>query len=354
MLFFFLLSLLAGVWASQPQAPAGDESVALLDNYHMMEHLSTPLDENTERALRFTVELGCRSYAQKHSSKRYESKAIASRVYFSSIESALQMFFPGCKVVNLEGNVQEHSPRTSTAPPYTVTTVGQYGTGFYTHVLSPHIWIRFDPSQPKASAHLRRFVERNSKYFDILHLQNIQRGFLAMIFSFPDLVERVIGNNISTSKLAAVYAIAHTVQSASSTTTPERYKEAIYKGLSSYFSEFELRQYVFSSNVSYVAKAPEFTVYKRGLPLMFYTNESKLMLKGCIPVHIYLCGPPMKMGMIVASFPKQVFAIYFKSANTKRLGVMLRVSHHFIDKLKDIELEKEDRFAQLFEKKPVD
>ena len=103
MLFFFLLSILVGVWASHPQAPAGGGSLALLDNYHRMENLGTPLDENTKRALRFTVELGCREYARHHSLKRYESGAAASRVNLSNFESALQMFFPGCKLASLEG-----------------------------------------------------------------------------------------------------------------------------------------------------------------------------------------------------------------------------------------------------------
>ena len=97
----------------------------------------------------------------------------------------------------------------------------------------------------------------------------MQQNFLAGFFSLPDFVERVINNDIPTSQAVFQYVIAYTVQSASSATSPELYKEAIYKGLSSYFSELELRQYVFSPNVSYVAKAPEFTVYKRGLPLMF-------------------------------------------------------------------------------------
>ena len=197
-------------------------------------------------------------------------------------------------------------------------------------------------------------MERNSKYFDTLYLQDMQRNFLAEIFSLPDAVERVIDNDIYTSQIAVVYAIAHTIQSAFSATTPELYKEAIYKRLSSYFSEFELRRYVFSPNVSYVAKAVELTVYKLGFPLMLYTNESKLMIKGCIPVEVDLYGPSMTMGMIIASFPRHVFVIYFKNANTKRLGVMLRVSHHFADKLENFDLEKQDRFLELFEKKPVD
>ena len=349
MLFFFLLSCLAGVWASHPQAPAGGGSVALLDNYHRMKNKDTSLDENTKKALRFTIELGCRDYTERHSVERYQSKAIASRVYFSNLEGALQMFFPGCKVADLK-DIQEHSSMTSKAPPYVITTVRKYGTGFYTDT-SPRIWIRFDRSQPKASVHLREFVERNSEHFDILYLQGIHRDTLARLFSSPDPIERVIGKDISTSQTAFRYVIAHTVQSALSATTPELYKEAIYKRLSSYFSEFELRQYVLSPNVSYIAKAPEFTVYKRGLPLVLYANESKLMIKGCIPVHIYLYGPPKKMGMMIASFSRQVFTIYFESVNTKTLGVVHSLLHHFADKLKDFDLKEHDRFLQLFEKK---
>ena len=351
-MLFFLLSLLAGVWASQPQAPAGGGSVALLDNYHRMENLGTPLDENTKGALRFTVELGCREYARHHSTGRYESKAVASRVHLSSLESALQTFFPGCKVVDFK-DIQKHPSVTSTTPPYIITTVGKHGTGFYTDIMSPRIWIRFKPSQPKAPAHLREFVEKNSKYFDILYLQGVQRDALAKILSAHDLVARVINNDIST-QTAFRYVIAHTVQSALSATTPELYKEAIYNGLSSYFSEFELRQYIFSPNVSYVAKASELTVYTRGFPLMFYTNESKLMIKGCIPVQVGSFGPPMKMGMIVASFPEQVFAIYFKGLNTKRFGVALGLLHHFADKLKGFDLMEQNRFLELFEKQPAD
>ena len=321
MLFFFLLSLLVNVWASHSQAPVGGGYVALLGNYHRMENPDIPLDENTKRALRFTVELGCRNYAH-HSIERYESEAIASRVHLSNLESALQMFFPGCKVADLEDNIQEYSSITSTTLPYVVTTVGKDGTGFYTNMLSPLIWIRFDRSQPKASAHLRGFVERNSKYFDILYLQGIQRD-LVRILSTPYFVERAIGNDISTSQTAFRYAIAHTIQCALSATTPELYKEAIYNGLSSYFSKFKLCRYVFSPNVSYVAKAPTFTVYKRGLPLMSYTNESTLLIKGCIPVEVELYGPSKTIGMIVASFCRQIFAIYFKGVNIKRLGVTL-------------------------------
>ena len=354
LLFFFLLSFLVDVWASHPQAPAGGGSLALLDNYHRMENLGTSLDENTKMALRFTVELGCREYARHHSFKHYESGAIASRVYFSNLERALQMFFPGCKVANLEGHFQEYSSITSTTPPYVVTTVGKHGAGFYTNTLSPRIWIRFDRSQPKASAHLRGFVERHSKYFDILHLQDIQRNFLTKILSLPDPIERVVDSDISTSQTAFRHVIAHTVQSALSATTPELYKKAIYKGLSSYFSELELYQYVFSPNVSYVAKALELTVYKWDFPLMSYTNESKLMSKGCIPVPVSFCGPPKMMGMIVAGFPRQVFAIYFKSVSAKALGVVLGLLHHFADKLKDFDLEKHDRFLKLFEKRPID
>ena len=196
-------------------------------------------------------------------------------------------------------------------------------------------------------------MARNSKYFDILYLQGIHRDAVARSFSLLDFVERrVIGNDISTSQTAFRYVIAHTVQNAVSAITPELYKEAIYNGLSSYFSEFKLRQYVFSPNISYIAKVPEFTVYKRGLPLMSYTNESKLMIKGCIPVEVDLYGPPKTMGMIIASFPRQVFAIYFKSVNMKALGVMRNLLHHFADKLKDFDLKKQDRFLQLFEKKP--
>ena len=353
MLFFFLLSFLADVWASHPQAPADGETVALLDNYHTMENLGTPFDEYTKIALRFTIELGCREYAYRHSIERYESGAIVSRVNFSNLERALQMFFPGCKVVTLE-DIQERPYMTSTTPPYVVTAVEKYGTGFYTNMLSPTIWIRLDPSQPKASAHLREFVERNSKYFDILRLQDIQRSFLAKILSAPDLVESVISNDTSVSKAVFWHVIAHTVEGALSVTTPELYRETIYKGLSNYFSEFELRRYVFSPNVSYLAKAPKFAVYKRGLPLVSYTNESNLVIKGCIPVSMYLCGPPKTMGMIVASFPGKVFAIYFKSVHTKRFGVMRNLLHHFAHKLKDFDLEKQDRFFELFEEKPVD
>ena len=354
MLLFFLLSFLADIWASHLQATGAGGSVALFDNYHGMENLDIPLDENTKRAVRFTVELGCHNYARHHSTERYESDAITSRVHFSNLESALQMFFPGCKVADLEGNFQEHVDMASIAPSHVVTTVGKYGTGFYTHILSPFIWIRFDTSQPKASAHLREFVERNSKHFDILYLQVIQRHRLAKIFSLPDLVENVIGNDISTSQAAFRYAIAHTVQSAFSATAPELYKKAIYERLSSYFSAFELRQYVFSPNVSYVAKAPAFAVYKRGLPLMFYTNESKLLIKGCIPVHFDLYGPLETMGMIVASFPGQVFAIYFKGTNAKKLGIVLGLSCHFAEKLKTFDLKDHDRFLELFEKTFVD
>ena len=297
MILSFLLSFSAGVWASHSQAPVGGGSVALLDNYHRMEIPGIPLDENTKRALRFTVELGCREYAHHHSVERYESEAIASRVYFSSLGSALQMFFPGCKIANLKENSQKHSCVTFAIPPYAVTAAGKYGVGFYTQILSPIVWIQFDPSQPKASVHLREFVERNSKHFDILYLQSIQRDALADVFSLP--VERGINNGISISQLVFWCVIAHTAQSAFSVTTPELYKEAIYKGLSSYFSEFELRQYVFSPKISYIVKALEFAIYTCGLPLMFYTNESKLMVKGCIPVHASFYVPPMKMGMIV-------------------------------------------------------
>ena len=211
MLFFFLLSFLADVWASHSQAPAGGESVALLDNYYMMENPDIPLDENTKRALRFTVELGCRSYARHHSFKHYESAAIASRVHLSNLKRALQMFFPGCKVTNLEGNLQKHPSMTFNAPPYVVTTVEKYGTGFYTDIISLRIWIRFDSSQPKASAHLRAFLTRNSKYFGILYLQDIHRDALAKMLTMPNLIERVVDNDISTSKAALRYAIAHTV-----------------------------------------------------------------------------------------------------------------------------------------------
>ena len=351
MLFFFLLSFLADVWASRSQAPVCGRSVALLDNYQRMENPDISLDENTKMALRFTVELGCREYAHHHSFERYESKTVASRVNLSSLESALQMFFPGCKVANFDENPQEHSFITSTTVPYAVTTVEKYGTGFYTNIASPLIWIRFDPSQPKASAHLRAFVERNSKHFDILYLQGIHRGLLAELLFTPDPVERVIGNDISTSQTVFRYVIAHTVQSALPATTPELYRETIYKGLSNYFSEFELRQYVFSPNVGYIAKAPEFAVYKRGLPLMFYANELKMMIKECIPVDVGLYGPPKTMGMIVASFPGQVFAIYFKNVNVKTLGVVHKLLHHFAGKLKDFNLKKQDRFFELFETK---
>ena len=263
------------------------------------------------------------------------------------------MFFPGCKIANFE-DLQEHPFMTFNARSYVVTTVKKYGTGFYTYLISPRIWVRFDPSQPKASAHLRAFLAGNSKYFDILCLQDIQRGLLAGFFSLPDPVERVIGKDISTSQTAVWYAIAHTIQSVSSDTSPELYKEAIYMGLSSYFSDFELRRYVFSPNISYVAMVPEFTAYKSDFPLMSYTNESKLLIKGCIPVEVDLYGPPMKMDMIVASFPGQMFVIYFESVNTKALGVMLGLLHHFVDKLKDFDLEKEDRFLRLFEEKLLD
>ena len=353
MLFFFLLSFLADVWASYPQVPAGGGSVALLDNYHRMENLGIPLDENTKKALRLTVELGCRDYAERHSARRYESEAIAKRAYFSSLESALKMFFPGCKVADLEGSLQAHSI-ISTTLPYIVTTVRKHGTGFYTKALFPRIWIRFDRSQPKASAHLREFLARNSKHFDILYLQGIQQNALARSLLLPDPVERVIGNDIPASQAAFRYVIAHTVQNALSATTPTLYKEAIHKRLSSYFSELELHQHVFSPNVSYIAKAPEFVLYKRDIPLMSYTNESKLMIKGCIPVPTCLYGPPKTMGMIVASFPRQIFAIYFKGVNTKRLGIALGLLHPFADKLKGFDLWEQDRFFELFEKKPID
>ena len=317
-----------------------------------MENPGIPLDENTKRALRFTVDLSCHNYARHHSTKRYESETINGRVYFNNLESALQMFFPGCKIAKLEGNSQEYSHMSSTTPSYVVVTMGKYGTGFYTDMST--VWIRFERSQPKASGHLRAFLAGNSEHFDILYLQDIQRDDLAKLFSLPDPVERVVGSDISTSQTAFRHVIAHTVQSALSATTPELYKKAIYKGLSSYFSELELYQYVFSPNVSYVAKALELTVYKWDFPLMSYTNESKLMSKGCIPVPVSFCGPPKMMGMIVAGFPRQVFAIYFKSVSAKALGVVLGLLHHFADKLKDFDLEKHDRFLRLFEEKPVD
>ena len=353
MLFFFLLSFLADVWASHPQAPAGSESVALLDNYHRMKNPGSPLDEYTKMALRFTIELGCRDYAEDHSSKRYESKAIASRIYLSNLEGALQMFFPGCKVADFE-DIQKHSSMTFNAPPYVVTTVRKYGTGFSTDIMSPRIWIRFDRSQPKASAYLRAFLARSSKHFDLLHLQGIQQDFLARLFSSSDSIEKGIGKDISTSQTVFRYAIVHTVQNALSATTPELYKEAIYKGLSSYFSELELHQYVFSPDVSYVAKAPEFAVYRRDIPLMSYTNGSTLLINGCIPLHVDLYGPPMNMAMIIASFTEHVFVIYFESINTKTLGVVHNLLHHFAGKFKSFDLKKQDRFLKLFEKKPVD
>ena len=352
MLFFFFLSLLAGVWASHPQAPVAGRSVALLDNYQRMENPDISLDENTKMALRLTVELGCRNYAHHHSNLRYESEAIASRVYFSSLESALQMFFPGCIIAKLR-DIEKHSPMASKVPPYVVTTAGKYGTGFYTDLSSPTVWIQFDPSQPKASARLRAFLTSNSKCFDILCLQGIQRSFLARLFSLPDSIKRVIGNDTSTSQAAFRCAIVHTVECAFSATTPELYKKAIYNGLSSYFSELELHRYVFSPNVSYIAKVLEFTVYKRNFPLMFFTNESKLMIKGCVPVHTHFYGIPKKMGMIVTSFPRQVFVIYFKRVNIKALGIMHNLLHHFADKLKGFNLKKHDRFLELFEKKPA-
>ena len=86
---------------------------------------------------------------------------------------------------------------------------------------------------------------------------------------------------------------------------------------------------------------------------MLYASESKLMIKGCIPVEVELYGPSMKMGMIVASFPRQVFAIYFKSVNVKALGVVHNLSHHFVDKLNGFDLKKHDRFFELFEEKLV-
>ena len=354
MLFFFLLSFLADVWASHSQPPVGGRSVALLDNYHKMEIPDISLDEDTKRALRFTVELGCRNYVYHHSIERYESEAIASRVYFSNLESALQMFFPCCKIANFEEIIQKHPSMTFNTSSYAVTTAGKYGTGFCTKVLSPCLWIQFDSSQPKASAHLRAFLARNSKYFDILYLQGVQRDLLVAVFSLPDFIERVIGNDVSASQTAFRHVIVHTVQSALSATTPELYKKAIYERLSSYFPEFELCQYVFSPNVSYVAKAPEFAVYKRDIPLMSYTNESKLKIKGCIPVHVDLYGPSEAMGMIVASFPEQVFVIYFKSVNMKALGVMHNLLHHFADKLTGFDLKEHDRFLKLFEEEPVE
>ena len=60
------------------------------------------------------------------------------------------------------------------------------------------------------------------------------------------------------------------------------------------------------------------------------------------------------MGTIVASFSGQVFAIYFKRVNTKTLGVVHKLLHHFADKLKGFNLKKQDRFLELFEKQPVD
>ena len=194
-LFFLLLLLLADVWASHPQAPTGGGSVALLENYHRMENSDIPLDVNTKIAMRFTIELGCRDYAQTHSIERYESGAIISRVYFSSLECALQRFFPGCRIAYLKENPQKHASITSTTLPYIVTTVGKYGTGFYTKVLSPTLWIRFNPSQPKASAHLREFVVRNSKCFDILYLQGIQRDLLEKVLSLPGPVAKVVVDN---------------------------------------------------------------------------------------------------------------------------------------------------------------
>ena len=70
-----------------------------------MENSDIPLDEKTKRALRFTVKLDYHSYAQHHSAERYEPDAITSRAYFSNLESTLQMFFPGYKIANLEGDL---------------------------------------------------------------------------------------------------------------------------------------------------------------------------------------------------------------------------------------------------------
>ena len=58
------------------------------------------------------------------------------------------------------------------------------------------------------------------------------------------------------------------------------------------------------------------------------------MIKGCIPVHVDLQGPPKMMGMIVASFPRQVFAICFTGVNIKRLAVVRDLLHHFAAKLR--------------------
>ena len=99
---------------------------------------------------------------------------------------------------------------------------------------------------------------------------------------------------------------------------------------------------------------PEFTAYKSDFPLMSYTNESKLLIKGCIPVEVDLYGSPMKMGMIVAGFPRQVFAIYFKRVDKKTIEVMYALLHHFADKFKSFDIKKDDRFLKLFEKRPID
>ena len=97
MLFFFLVSFLADVWASHSKAQVGSRSVALLDNYHRMESPDSPLDENTKMALHLTIELGCRDYAERHSSKRYESEAIASRVFLAALRVPCKCSFLAAK-----------------------------------------------------------------------------------------------------------------------------------------------------------------------------------------------------------------------------------------------------------------
>lgn len=346
----FLLFFLTGEWTSSvPNAEVdGDENHTLSRSHIIHPHASIShdpgvfFDEYTMRSLLYTVDLTCRYYAKTHSFYRFESNDVNYRLFGMLLENALQILFPCCKAKIIRN--EQQIPRDTV--PYVVKKTKEHGLGFSSNVGFPNVWIQLSSSQ-KALGNIYSLLAQVGRYSPS-HLKDASRSSAEhQLFNLQHITFNFSDSSldIDSPKLFK-QIIQHTAKVSGSVADSKLYSESVYDKLSKLFLKVELCRYTFSSNVSCIAKTPEFTIYRRQFPLMLYTNESRVSVKGCIALPLQLAHPT-KMGMIVSSSTHAVFVIYFKAINVDRLQRLFSLSHHLECSLRGVDLRK-DRFLDLF------
>lgn len=231
------------------------------------------------------------------------------------MENIFQLFFPHHKARIIGGDRQEFD----NVGRYVITKMKKYGLGFYSDAGLIKLWIQIASSSQRALNNIYRLlvqiacdslsllqdIGRISAENELLSLQPIRFMLPNSPFEVdsPHLFKHIFQHIAETASLAVDLKHRHT---------------AVHNLFSKLFSKVELCHYTFSSNVGYVAKVPEFTVYQKQFPLVLFTNPSKLTAEGCVAIPLPLVHPT-KMGMIVSSSDSGVFVIYFKAINKTNL-----------------------------------